>query len=503
MNRAAQLDKLKNTQQWDIVIIGGGATGLGSAIDAASRGLSCLLIEQFDFAKGTSSKSTKLIHGGVRYLQQGNFKLVMEALKERAYMLQNTAHLSHKLAFIIPVYTVWDKWKYTIGLKLYDLLSGMHSIGKTAILSKEATIQSIPNIETKHLIGGIQYYDGQFDDSALCVEMASTAIALGATVINYCKATNFIKPNNKITGVEIEDYFTKNIFKVHAKVVINATGVFTNTVMQLDDHLLHDYVTPSQGIHLIIDAAYFKGSRALLIPRTTDGRVLFAVPWQHKVILGTTDTPINKIEMEPRPLEEEINFILANFNQFCRSDIQKKDILSVYVGLRPLINKEGANSANLSRSHAITVSKSGLITITGGKWTTYRKMAEDAINNALFVGKLPKTKCITKQIVIGDSAKKAADMQAILKENPNWSQLIHPDFPYNKAAIIYAIRFQMALQVEDILGRRIRILFFDARLAIQIAPEVARLMATELQKDNHWTMQQINEFTQLAKQYIV
>ena len=503
MNRKDQIAKATINPNWDIVIIGGGATGLGAAIDAASRGYKCLLIEQYDFAKGTSSKSTKLLHGGVRYLQQGNISLVMEALRERGRLLKNAPHLSSIQSFIIPVYSCWEKWFYAIGLKLYDLMAGSYSIGSTKILSKKKIIEALPAINTTQLVGGVLYYDGQFDDSSMCIEMAATAIKHGATIINYCKAVSFIKTNQKITGLHIVDETTKETFEVKTKVVVNATGVFTNAIMQLDDKHLHDYVTPSQGIHLMIEPCFFAGENAMMIPKTSDGRVLFAVPWHGKIIIGTTDTVIDKIAIEPKPLEEEINFIITHFNKYCLTSISRKDILSVYVGLRPLIKHSGIQSAQLSRAHSLTVSNSGLITITGGKWTTYRQMAEDAIDNAIFVGKLKKSICITKNLPIGDPNLKENMIKHIILENPDWNQPIHPNFIFKKAEIIYAIRYQMAIHLEDVLARRVRLLYLDARMAIQVAPEVARIMAKEMQKDTEWTMNEINSFTALANQYIV
>jgi glycerol-3-phosphate dehydrogenase len=503
MNRTEQLNQLKSNPHWDLVIIGGGATGLGSAIDAASRGYKCLLIEQYDFAKGTSSKSTKLLHGGVRYLQQGNIGLVLEALRERGRLLKNASHLSSIQPFIIPIYSLWEKWFYAIGLKIYDLMAGKLSIGKTTLLNKKEVIRDIPNIQQTKIKGGVLYYDGQFDDTALCVDMAATAIEYGATVLNYCKAIEFIKTNKKITGLKFIDSINDETIQINSKAVINATGVFTNAIMQLDDAHLHDYVTSSQGIHLMIDPYFFKGQNAMMIPKTSDGRVLFAVPWYDKVILGTTDTPIEKINIEPKPLEEEIDFIITHFNQYCSTPISKKDILSVYVGLRPLIKHDNIQSAKLSRAHALSVSTSGLITITGGKWTTYRKMAEDAVNNAIFVGKLIHAKCVTKDLKIVNPISKPSILKKIVSENPEMNQLIHENFDFIKAEIIYAIRHQMAMSLEDILARRIRLLYFNAKVAIQVAPEVARIMSKEMNKNADWTIKEINSFSTLASQYIV
>jgi glycerol-3-phosphate dehydrogenase len=502
MNRNQQLEVIKSDLLWDIIIIGGGATGLGSAIDAASRGYKCLLVEQYDFSKGTSSKSTKLLHGGVRYLQQGNIGLVLEALRERGMLFENAPQHVSIQSFIIPVYNLWEKWFYAIGLKIYDLMSGKYTIGPTKLLSKKETITELPSLDNKFLYGGILYYDGQFDDSALSIDMASTAINLGATVINYCKAEEIRKYNNKVNGVKIKDCINKIDYELRSKVVINATGVFTNSIMKLDDAHIHDFVRPSQGIHLVIDEYFFKGLNAMMIPKTSDGRVLFAVPWHGKIILGTTDTPLEKISIEPKPLEEEINFIITHFNKYCIIPIERKDILSIYVGLRPLIKHDGIKSSKISRAHALKVSNSGLISITGGKWTTYRQMAEDTINNAQFVGKLKKSKCVTNHLKIKPLFNKRDIINKIIDENKNWNQQIHEKFSFIKAEIIYSIRYEMAMKVEDILARRIRFLFYDAKIAIQIAPEVARIMAIELKQNNDWVIQEINNFTNLANQYI-
>ena len=505
MDRSIMLEELAKDSIWDIVIIGGGATGVGCAIDAASRGYRTLLVEQYDFAKGTSSKSTKLVHGGVRYLEQGNISLVMEALRERGHLLKNAPHLTHIQTFIIPVYSLWEQMFYTIGLKIYDILSGTLSLGKTKLLSKKQTAQQIPSINTEKLYGGVLYYDGQFDDSLLCIEMAMTAVQQGAYVLNYCKASDFIKDDEgKITGLVVEDVINKKSYPVKAKVVINATGVFTNVVMQLDDVHKHEFVSPSQGIHLVVDNKFFNGTAAMMIPKTNDGRVLFAVPWHQKVILGTTDTPVNSIHIEPKPLSEEVDFILTHFNKYCTKTISRNEVLSVYVGLRPLVNnkKTKAKTAELSRAHSLTVSNSGLITITGGKWTTYRSMAQDAVNNAVFVAKLERKKCMTANLPIGNLIARLEILNQRKNTEPALSNLIHPKYLFVKAEIIYAIRYQMAMTLEDILARRIRLLFLDARVAIEAAPIVANIMAKELMKDEAWIADQLKSFNQLAKQYI-
>ncbi|CAN5503024.1 glycerol-3-phosphate dehydrogenase/oxidase [soil metagenome] len=490
MNRDAMLQQLQETAEWDIVIIGGGATGLGAALDAATRGYKTLLIEAYDFGKGTSGRSTKLVHGGVRYLAQGNIKLVMEALRERGYLLKNAPHITSASPFIVPAYSWFDKFFYGIGLKVYDIMAGKLSLGKTRLLNKKETLQQLPGISEKKLKGGILYYDGQFDDARLAIDLAITATKHGATILNYCKANALIKANGKIKGLVIEDTFIKKIYEVKAQVVINATGVFTDAIMQMDEPENEMLVLPSQGIHLVIDKKFFPGTNALMIPKTEDGRVLFAVPWHNKVVLGTTDTPIDIISFEPKPLEEEIEFVLHHANLYLSQNIQRTDVRSTFAGLRPLVKQKGAKSTALvSRDHTILVSKANLVTITGGKWTTYRKMAEDVVNNAAFVSKLPKKECVTKNLAIGNNAiKKGADF---LKES----------YSYNEKDIAHFVQNEMAVTVEDVLSRRIRLLLLDAKAAIAAAPAVAKIMAKLMNKDAQWINEQVEQFTQLAKNY--
>lgn len=494
MDRDAMLERLTEEKEWDIVIIGGGATGLGAAVDAASRGYKALLIEQFDFGKGTSSRSTKLVHGGVRYLEQGNIKLVMEALRERGYLLKNAPHLTTALPFVVPVYSWMEKFYYGIGLKLYDVLAGKLSLGKTRLLNKKATLEHLPGIDDKNLKGGILYFDGQFDDARLAIELAITAANNGATVLNYCEAIDLLKENNKVKGVVFEDLINEITYEVNAKVVINATGVFTDRIIQMDEAEKETLVEPSQGIHLVVDKKFFPGTNAMMIPKTDDKRVLFAVPWHNKVVLGTTDTPVDEISFEPKPLEEEIEFVLSHANRYLAQTITRNDVTSMFAGLRPLVRKRGAKTtAMLSRDHTIIVSKAGLITITGGKWTTYRKMAEDAIDNAVFVSKLPRKECVTKKLSIGN------EKEAFVKEQG--VEFIHTSFQYTEKDIEYFVKNEMALTVEDVLARRTRLLFLDADAAIEIAPVIARIMATVMKKNEQWMNEQLASFKEVAKQY--
>jgi glycerol-3-phosphate dehydrogenase len=516
MRREKMTARLREDKIWDIIIIGGGATGLGIAIDAAARGYSTLLLEKYDFAKGTSSRSTKLVHGGVRYLAQGNIKLVREALRERGLLLKNAPHLTRKQAFIVPSYHWWEKWYYGTGLKLYDLLSGKLGIGKTEILSASTVLQRLPVAEKKGLSGGIGYYDGQFDDARLAINMAQTAVEQGAVVLNYMSVTGLVKDQKHIRGVEAMDMLDESTYRLKAKVVINATGVFVDDVLRMEDPGSPGMVAPSQGVHIVLDKKFFPSDTALMIPRTADGRVLFAVPWHNRVVVGTTDTPVDQILAEPLPFREEISFIIYHFNKYLTSDIRESDILSIFTGLRPLVKSSNTgNTSILSRDHTIVVSTGGLVTITGGKWTTYRKMAKDAVDNAAFVAKLETKSCTTDklkihgwlaEVDIGDSlfgyGSDAVHIKKLAADEASLAEKLHPDFPYIRAEVIWAIREEMAMSVEDILARRLRLLFLDTRIAMDVAPAVARLMAGEMGKDLQWEKNELENFMQTAQGYL-
>jgi glycerol-3-phosphate dehydrogenase len=516
MRREEMTARLREDKIWDIIITGGGATGLGIAIDAAARGYSTLLLEKYDFAKGTSSRSTKLVHGGVRYLAQGNIKLVREALRERGLLLKNAPHLTRKLAFIVPSYHWWEKWYYGTGLKLYDLLSGKLGIGKTEILSAPTVLQRLPVAEKKGLSGGIGYFDGQFDDARLAINMAQTAVEQGAVVINYMSVTGLLKDQKNIRGVEAMDMLDQHIYQLKAKVVINATGVFVDDVLRMEDAGSPGMVAPSQGVHIVLDKKFFPSDTALMIPRTADGRVLFAVPWHNRVVVGTTDTPVDQILAEPLPFREEISFIIYHFNKYLTSDIRESDIRSIFTGLRPLVKSSNTgNTSILSRDHTIVVSTGGLVTITGGKWTTYRKMAKDAVDNAAFVAKLEIRTCTTDKLRIhgwvetADEADSlygygsdADHIKKLAADDPSLAEKLHPDFPYILAEVVWAIREEMAMTVEDVLARRLRLLFLDTRIAMEVAPAVARLMAGEMGKDPQWEKNEVEKFMQTAQGYL-
>lgn len=500
---------------WDVLIIGGGATGLGAAVDAASRGFKTLLLEQSDFAKGTSSRSTKLIHGGLRYLKQGNISLVREALKERGLLCQNAPHLVSHLSFLIPHYHFWEPPYYRLGMKVYDLMAGRLGIEKSLGVSTKEAIQRIPTLETNHLCGGTIYYDGQFDDARLAISLAQTAHDHGAVLVNYMSVLSFVKSRGKITSVIARNEETKEEVELKAKCFINATGVFSDAIRKMDEPNTHSIMAPSQGIHLVLPRSFMPTDTALLIPKTKDGRLLFCVPWHHHLLIGTTDTPLNEAELEPKPLETEIDFLLEHAAHYLTSKPQRKDILSIFTGLRPLVRKGGKLGASLSRNHEILTSPSGLVTIAGGKWTTYRKMAEEVVDVAICIGKLKKSPCQTEHLhlhgyvekkhaldsweMYGSDTKK---LEAIIKEHPHLNNLLHPKLPYKEVEIIWAVRSEMARTLEDVLARRTRSLFLNTLASLEIAPKIAHIMAQELGKDKKWEEEQTLKFQTIANNYL-
>lgn len=516
MRREEMVRKVRERQEpWDIVVVGGGATGMGVAVDAAARGLSVALVEAHDFGKGTSSRSTKLVHGGVRYLEQGNISLVMSALKERGLMRQNAPHLVHDLAFVVPNYSWWEAPFYGIGLKLYDLLAGKYGFGASKLLSKEETLERLPALEPNELRGGVVYYDGQFDDARLLIHLAMTAADHGAALLNYCPATGLMRDaDGYVNGVTARDAETGEELTIPARIVVNATGVFTDSIRQMADPEAEPLMVTSQGIHLVFDRSFLKGETALMVPKTSDGRVLFVIPWHGHAVAGTTDTPVDAPSLEPRPLEEEIEFVLETASRFFARPPSRKDVLAVFVGLRPLVKGEGKTSA-LSRDHLIHVDDSGLLTITGGKWTTYRHMAEDTVDHAITLGKLADAECPTKTLrihgymedasALGSLEVYGADAAAIreLASDPVLAERLHPALPYIAAEVVWAARAEMARTVEDVLARHTRALFLNAEAAMAMAEPVARLLAGELGRDEAWVAAQVAEFRALAQQYRV
>ncbi len=517
MNRDKQINKAIQEDLWDVIVIGGGATGLGVALEAATRNYKTLLLEGSDFSKGTSSRSTKLVHGGVRYLAQGDVGLVLEALRERGLLRKNAPHLVKNQSFIIPNYEWWGKPFYTIGLTLYDLMAGRLGLGRSLPFSKKKTIKKLPTIRESKLHGGVVYHDGQFDDARLAVNLAQSVIDHGGVAVNHTKVTQLIKDSTgKVTGVKAEDQLDGKTFEFKGKAIINATGVFAEEIFQMDEAGGRRKVVPSQGIHLVVDHEFLGGDYAIMIPKTDDGRVLFAVPWRGKVVVGTTDTLINDASLEPRALDEEIEFVLNTAGRYLKKPIQRSDVRCIYAGLRPLAapKGDGKKTKEISRSHKILVSKSNLVTITGGKWTTYRKMGQDTVDKAVKVAGLNDHPCVTEKLPVHGYKKnvdltdplyvygsEADTIRKLIKESPELGRKLHKRLDFVKAEVVYACREEMAMTVDDMLARRVRALFLDARAAEEMAPEVARIMAKELGKDEAWIKDQTEQFTSIAKGY--
>jgi len=517
MNREEMLARIADAdQKWDFIVIGGGATGMGVALEAASRGYRIALLEQNDFASGTSSRSTKLIHGGVRYLQQGNVALVLEALKERGTLRRNAPHLVHDLPFIVPTYDWWEGPFYGIGLKLYDMLAGKEGFGPSEILSREETLEKIPTVETDGLRGGVIYHDGQFDDSRLVVNLAQTAAAQGATPINYIEVVKLVKKNDFVGGVIARDLESGREYEVKSRAVINATGVFSDRIRLMDDPVTPPIMRPSQGVHIVLDRAFLPGKTAIMVPHTDDGRVLFAIPWHHRVLVGTTDTPVEDVSMEPLPMDHEIEFLLKHTARYLTKDPEPGDVLSMFAGLRPLVSgKQHLETARISREHTLSISRTGLITIAGGKWTTYRKMAEETLDQAIAVARVKHQPSVSETLQIHgyhhhadqfenlkDYGTDALEIQKLIKNDARLGAPL-PGGSIVRAEVIWAVKAEMARTIEDFLARRRRILFLDARAAMNMAPAVAELMAAELKKGIHWQKTQIESFRNTAQNFLL
>lgn len=504
-------------EEFEVIVVGGGATGLGCALDAASRGYRTLLLEKDDFGKGTSSKSTKLIHGGVRYLEQGNVFLVREALLERKRLLQNAPHLVSNLTFVIPNYEFIKGPYYYTGLKLYDLLSGRGSFGPSRYLKAETVKELLPNINTEGLKNGISYQDGQFDDTRLLISMLCTYTELGGTALNYTGVTKLIKSKDgNIIGVECDDRINDKTYEFRGKVVINATGVFTEKFQRLDNPNISISVTPSRGSHLVFNRKFLEGNAALMIPKTSDGRILFAVPWHDHTLVGTTDSYNETITNDPKVTDQEIDFMIETANEYFKQDTKRSDILSCFAGLRPLVTKGASlDTKSISRSHAISVSQSRLINITGGKWTTYRKMAQDTIDTAAEVGNLKKSICLTSQLKLNHGGTSIADkrlriyggnadqIQDLENSDLTLKQKIHDDLPYTMAQVVWACDNEIAQTIEDVLARRTRALFLNARAAIESCEKVGSLMQSVMGKSEEWKINQVSEFKKFALDYVV
>ena len=520
MDRNQLLSRLDDQDKvWDVVVIGGGATGLGCAVDAAARGYSVALFEREDFAKCTSSRSTKLVHGGVRYLQKLEVDLVREALHERGLMKQNAPHLVKDQAFVISNYSHWDNFLYFCGLLFYDILSFGFGYGRSRFISAKKVLEYLPTSEVKGLKGGVVYHDGQFDDSRMAVNLAQTAVEQGAVVANYTAVESVLHDEQgKVCGVVARDIMSGKEYTVKAKAVINAAGIFVDEVMQMDKPDMPKMVVPSQGVHLVLDMKFLQSDYAIMVPKTSDGRVLFAVPWHDKVVVGTTDIQRPVAESEPKPLDEEIDFILSTAGLYMSPAPTRKDIVSVFAGQRPLAapKKEGKSSKEVSRSHKIIVSDHDLITITGGKWTSYRRMAEDTVDKAIEMGKVEKRKCVTRKLKIHGwrpnpnladhmyvYGSDEPSIRKMINENPALGERLSEKYGYTVAEVLWAVREEMAQTVEDVLARRVRLLFVDAREAQNVARRVAEVMAEEMGKDKTWIDEQVESFVNVSNNYIV
>jgi len=519
MNRSEMITKLNyGSKEFDFVIIGGGATGIGVALEASARGYSVLLLEKSDFTKSTSSKSTKLVHGGVRYLAQGDVGLVREAVVERGLLAQNAPHLVKDQSFIIPTHGWFDEIQYTVGLTLYDLLAGKLSLGRSKRISKAKTLRRIPTINADKISAGVEYHDGQFDDTRLAINTLQSASELGALVINYCNVVGLSKNSEgRLNGVIFVDEESGAEYSVKGRQIVNATGVFADDILQMDSPEAKKTIVPSQGVHLMLDKSFLSGADAIMIPKTDDGRVLFLVPWHDKVVVGTTDTPIKEESLEPVALEEEVEFILETASRYLTKAPKRSDVLSVFAGLRPLAapSGDGKKTKEISRSHKIFVSDSGLMTMIGGKWTTYRKMGEDLVDRAEKEQNWKHISTRTKQLKIHGYKEDVdlanpfyfygSDEEAILQlsEEKELGDLVSEKLHVMKAQVVWAVKFEMARTVEDFLARRTRCQLLDAKESVKMAPKVAKIMAGELGKNEAWEQEQIKDYVDVTANYIL
>ncbi|MFC3848343.1 glycerol-3-phosphate dehydrogenase/oxidase [Helicobacter baculiformis] len=512
MQRAIQIEKLQ-TDSFDVLIIGGGASGLGLALDATTRGYKTLLVEARDFTQGTSSRSTKLLHGGVRYLAQGNFALVYEALHERGALIQNAPHLCAPQGFVIPCAHLGSALFYGLGLKFYAFMAGKLQLHSTNIFFRAQGV--LPGVQAEKCQHAVCYYDGQFDDARLGITLCASAHEHGALLLNYMEVIQLLHENDRVCGVVLQDQLTQQQFKLKAKCIINATGVFTNTINKLDPSTTENNITPSQGIHLVLDPKFLPSKHALMVPKTSDGRVLFAIPWHEKLLVGTTDTPVQTIAYNPKPLQEEINFLLSTLQEYLILKPTRKDILSVFAGLRPLITSKQTATKNLSRSHKITIAPSGLVHLNGGKWTTYRAMAEETLDMCIQKGFLEPTTCQTRTLKLHGYTQESLEarlkvygtdahlIQELEAKDAKLASKLHPNYPYTYAQVLWALDQEMAYSLEDVLSRRIRLLFLDARASLECARDVGDFIGAYWGWDTDKKEAEIATFEALAQQHIL
>jgi glycerol-3-phosphate dehydrogenase len=512
--RAEILRRLGEQVEWDVLVIGGGATGLGAAVEAASRGYRTALVERADFAKGTSSRSTKLVHGGVRYLEQMNITLVLDALQERGHMLENAPHLVHNLSFVVPIFDYFGLPYYGLGLKVYEWLSGRLSFGASRILSSKQTLEMLPGVMQSGLRGGVLYHDGQFDDARYAISLMRTFEELGGVAINYVEATGLIERGGKTVGIRARDRESDTSFELSARVVVNATGVFTEGILAMDGDR-ESLLSVSQGSHFVLPSEFLPSTNAMMIPKTSDGRVLFAIPWHGATVVGTTDEAVDGPSVEPRAMEVERRFLREHIAKYLGRAPKSDEIRSVWSGLRPLVRKGGGATSKLSRDHTILVRPSGLVTITGGKWTTYRRMGEDVINRAAEVGGLKQGLSRTRSLRLHGWTQEVAAVEServygsdlpliekLSEQDASLNELLHPRLPYRMREVVWTARNEMARTVEDVLARRLRALFLDAHAAIEAAPRVADVLARELGRSEAWKARDLEDFYAVARGYV-
>jgi glycerol-3-phosphate dehydrogenase len=524
MNRPHRLNSLQQANAFDLLVIGGGATGCGIAVDAASRGLAVALIDKNDLAEGTSSRSTKLIHGGVRYLEMAvkhldaaQYHLVKEGLDERGTFLNNAPHLAERVALVTPLYRWFDVPYVFAGLLLYDLMAGKKGIGNSRLISRQEALRRFPMLKADGLKAGVVYYDGQFNDSRMAVTLALTAQKNGAVVANHVEALALLKDQGKVCGARVRDSISGDEFSIKARGVINATGPFVDRLRQLDEPAAAPILKASTGIHIVLSQRFAPPEAGLMIPKTDDGRVLFIMPWQGHTLIGTTEAA-SEIVDHPPAKEEESGYLLRHINRYFNLAVTRSDVKSVWSGLRPLVQApQTTNTAQLVREHLIEVSASGLLTVAGGKWTSYRRMAEEAVDRAIQTYLLgPARACYTKTLLLvgaehfhaqaeasliasfalaadvanrihhayGDQAERVGELV-----RSGLSARLHPDHPYLEAEVIYAARHEFANRAIDVLTRRLSLALLDNAAAIATLPRVIELMAGEL----GWNHQRCDE----------
>ena len=516
MSRERMLEQAMELRPWHVIVAGGGCTGIATALDASARGYRTLLIERGDFTSGTSSRSTKLIHGGVRYLRQGRVQMVYGALRERQRLWRNAPHLVHGLSLIVPAYRWWERPWYGAGLKAYDALAAGRGLRGSRLLSRRQCLNHLSTLEERGLRGGVLFHDGQFDDARLGWALVRTATNLGCVALNYAEATDLVESRGAIKGVRVRDRIGTTEWVARGAVVVNATGPFADSLREMDEPGRDPGVVLSRGAHIVVSSAFLPGSSALLVPSTDDGRVLFVIPWHGHVVIGTTDVPVGKPSPEPEPDEAEVDYLIDHAARYLTRPIGRADILSVWGGLRALVPAgAGDNTAALSRDHSVAVSRRGLVTATGGKWTTCRKVGQDTVDIAADVGGLSPAPSVTATLKLYGYTRRrdtlapwrvygvhAGSVRELEAADARLGRLMNPGLPYRLSQAAWAARHEMAVRVEDVLARRTRALFLNARAAAAAAPEVARVMAAELGRDDAWVAAEVRSFRMLAERYV-